>query len=195
MERRVFHGNITPADIAQALLAEFNQSNLRAQAFGESDNMVVQIGSRPGARSGGQTAMTVSIQKVADGIMVQLGSQAWLGVAASLGQTAISVFRNPVNLLGRLDDLAQDIESLQMTDSIWKVVDRSALAAGAGMELSERLSRVMCPYCDTANPIGEPHCIACGAPLGKTQPRTCATCGFILLHGEVICPDCKNKIS
>ncbi len=49
--------------------------------------------------------------------MVELGQQAWLGVAASLGQTAFSVFRNPFSLIGRLDDLAQDIESMQLSEN------------------------------------------------------------------------------
>ena len=97
MERRIFHGILSPTDVAQALLAEFNHGNMRAQVFGKSDKLAVQIGTNPGAASGGQTAMTVTIQQVTDGIMVDLGQQAWLGVAASLGQTAFSVFRNPFN--------------------------------------------------------------------------------------------------
>ena len=195
MDRRVFHGNITPTDIAQALLAEFNRGNLRAQAMGDSGNMMVQIATRPGSMSGGQTAMTVSIQSVADGVMVQVGQQAWLGVAASLGQTALSAIRNPFSLLGRLDDLAQDIESLQMTERIWTIIGQSVQAAGAGLQLSERLNRLVCPYCDTANPVGEPSCLACGAPLGNAQPRTCTSCGFVLLRGESTCPNCGKKLA
>ena len=67
MERKIFHGNIKPVDIAQALLGEFNRGNLRAQTLGQSDKMVVQVGSRPGAASGGNTAITVTIQKMEDG--------------------------------------------------------------------------------------------------------------------------------
>ena len=52
-----------------------------------------------------------------------MGQQAWLGIAASLGTTAISVLRNPWNLVNRLDDLAQDIENLQMSDDIWKILE------------------------------------------------------------------------
>jgi len=102
MERKIFHGNIKPVDIAQALLAEFNQGNMRAQILGQSDKMVVQVGTRPDAMSGGQTAMTVTIQTLEEGIMVELGQQAWLGVAASLGATALAAIRNPFSLLGRL---------------------------------------------------------------------------------------------
>ena len=164
MERRIFHGILSPTDIAQALLAEFNQGNIRAQVLGKSDKLAVQIGTRPGAMSGGKTAMTITIQKVTDGIMVDLGQQAWLGVAASLGQTAFSLFRNPYSLIGGLDDLAQDIESLQLSENVWQVIARTAAAAGASHQLSDRMSRLTCEFCGTANPHGEPACIACGAP-------------------------------
>src|ERR1051326_7810491 len=111
MDRRIFHGNIQPSDIAQALLAEFNRGNLYAQVTGQPSKLAVQIATRMGAQSGGQTALTISMQSADDGIIVEIGQQAWLGVAASLGQTALSALRNPFSLLNRLDDLAQDIEN------------------------------------------------------------------------------------
>ncbi len=194
MERRIFHGKIKPVDIAQALLGEFNQGNLRAQTLGHSDKMVVQIGSQPGATSGGQTAMTVTIQKVEDGIMIELGQQAWLGVAASLGMSALAALRNPFSLLGRLDDIAQDIEHLQMGERIWQVIDRSARALGASTELSEKLKRLTCDYCHSANPVGEPSCIACGAPLGKMQPSTCRNCGYVIKNSDKKCPNCQKVL-
>ena len=194
MERRIFHGILSPTDIAQALLAEFNRGNLRAQVLGKSDKMAIQIGTRPGSVSGGQTAITVTIQKAPDGIMVELGQQAWLGVAASLGQTAFSLFRNPFNLIGRLDDLAQDIESLQLSENVWQVIARTAASAGASHQLTDRMSRLTCEYCGTANPLGEPACIACGAPLGDVHPTSCRNCGFVLLRNENKCPNCGQKI-
>lgn len=111
-------------------MAEFNRGNLRAQALSQSDNtmMVVQIGSRPGVSSGGETTLTVSIRKVADGLMVELGQQAWLGVAASLGTTALWALRNPLNLLTRLDDIAQDIQNIQLSENIWRVINECAHA-------------------------------------------------------------------
>jgi len=194
MDRKVFHGDITPTEVAQALLAEFNRGNLRAQTLGNSDKMIVQISTRPGAASGGDTAMTVSIQKFEDGVVAEIGQQAWFGVAASLGTTALSALRNPFALLGRLDDLAQDIESLTLTDRVWQVIASSAQARGASKKLSERLRRMECEYCGTANPVGEPSCIACGAPLGKVQPGTCPNCGFVVKTGERQCPNCGNNL-
>ncbi len=194
MERRIFHGKIKPVDVAQALLGEFNQGNLQAQSLGQSDKMIVQVGTHPGAMSGGQTAMTVTIQKVEDGIMVELGQQAWLGVAASLGMSALAALRNPFNLLGRLDDIAQDIENLQLGERIWRVIDQSARSAGASTELSDRLKRLTCEYCGTANPVGEPACLACGAPLGKSQPRTCRHCGYVAQPGDTTCDNCGQML-
>ncbi len=194
MDRRVFHGNITPTDVARALEAEFNQGNTQTQLLGESNNLTVQIASSQWAHSGGKTALTVNIQKIEDGIMVELGQQQWLGVAASLGQTAIAALINPINLLGRLDDIAQDVSNLQLNEKVWQTVSRVANEAGASQQLSERLSTVTCEYCGVANPVGESACVACGAPLGKEQPKTCSKCGYVLLHDEKFCPNCGQPV-
>ena len=194
MDRRIFHGNIKPNDIAQALMAEFNRGNLQAQIIGHINKMAVQISTRRGALSGGQTALTVGVESTDDGVLVEIGQQAWLGVAASLGQTAFSAFRNPFSLLGRLDDLAQDIENMQLSDKVWKIIDRAVVTAGVSHQLSERLRRVTCDYCHTANPVGEGSCLACGAPLGNAQPATCRHCGFAVSKAETTCPNCNRRL-
>ncbi|MBM3152984.1 MAG: zinc ribbon domain-containing protein [Chloroflexi bacterium] len=190
MERRIFHGKLTPRDIAQSLLAEFNRGNYRTQMVGERHNLTVQIATHMGSSSGGQTALTINLQEVKDGVMVQVGKQHWLGVAASLGVTALAALRNPFNLIGRLDDLAQDVESLTLTEKVWQIAGAVARSAGASHELSEKLSSLTCEFCDTANPVAEPNCIACGAPLGKVQPKACTQCGFVLTKNEKFCPNC-----
>jgi len=194
MEQRILHGNLTPHDIAQALIARFNRGNLRAQQIGDEEQVIVQIATRQGASSGGQTATTITLQAVEDGISVGMGKQEWLGVAASLGATAIAAIRNPFNLLGRLDDLAQDIENLQINQQVWETITHVAQIKGATYELSERLRRVVCEYCLAANPVGEANCIACGAPLGLAQPRTCPRCGFVIKAGEGVCPNCRRAL-
>ena len=195
MDTRIFHGNITPSDFARALVAGFNQGNTQTHVIGESDNQTVQIASSQWAHSGGRTALAINLQKVEDGVMVQVGQQEWLGVAASLGQTAIAALINPINLLGRLDDIAQDVSSLQMTEKIWQVVNNVARAAGASQELSERLSSVTCEFCGAANPVGGSTCVACGAPLGKSQPKACPKCGFALEHAEKFCSNCGQAVT
>lgn len=194
MERRIFHGSLKPVDVAQALLGEFNRGNFRAQMLGQSDRIVVQVGTRPDARSGGQTAMTITVQTLDEGIIVELGEQAWLGVAASIGVSAFTALKNPFSLLGRLDDIAQDLESLNLRERVWQVISKAARAAGASAELSENLRRTTCEYCHVANPVGEPSCIACGAPLGRVQPNTCKTCGFVVKVGQTKCPNCGQGL-
>ncbi len=194
MDQKIYHGDVTPSEIAHGLLAFFHRGNYRVQQVGNDDAITVQIATIHNPISGGQTAMTVRLQKVTDGVSVMIGQQAWFGVAASLGTTAIAALRNPLSILGRLDDLAQDIESLQLKEKVLQVIDNLARARGADFELSERLRRVVCAYCLTANPPGEPSCIACGAPLGEQQPFTCVYCGFVLKRGETVCPNCNQEI-
>ncbi len=195
MAPRIVHGNFTPEDLARELIAFFHRGNYQVQRFGDPSNLAVQIATRRNLSSGGHTALTVSMQTVKDGVSVQLSNQLWFGLAASLGMTALSALRNPLSLLGRIDDLAQDVESLQLADSVWKVIEDFSRQKGTGYKLSERLSRTICPYCNTANPIASARCLACGAPLGDSQPITCPNCGFILLKSETICPNCGVHLS
>jgi hypothetical protein len=194
MERRIFHGSIKPNDVAHALMAEFNRGNLHAQVLGNKEKMAVQITTRMGLASGGHTALTINVQTVEDGIMVELGQQAWLGVAASLGHTALSALRNPFSLLGRLDDLAQDIESMQLNEKTWKVIEGTVATLKASYALSEKLARLTCEYCGAANPLGEAGCLSCGAPLGDAHPTTCPHCGFVVTTEETVCPNCNRKL-
>jgi len=138
--------------------------------------------------------LTISLQTVEDGILVELGQQAWLGVAASLGQTALSALRNPFSLLSRLDDLAQDIESIQLNEKTWQVIESTVATLGASYALSEKLSRISCEYCGSANPLGEANCLACGAPMGDAHPTSCGNCGFVVAIEETICPNCNAKL-
>ncbi len=194
MEQKVFHGTLRPRDLAHTLEAAFNRTNLFAKSVGSGKKMAVQISSRPNARSGGHTALTIHIQEVPEGVLVQLGKQNKMGIAASLGRSALGAIRNPFNLLHRLDDIAQDIQNLQLDDDVWEVIAKAAQAAGASHELSDKLSRLTCEYCHAANPVGESNCIACGAPLGKAQPRTCKSCGYVVTTRERRCPNCQKPI-
>jgi len=193
MNKRVFHGDLTPTDLARALHAAFNRSNLFAQISGKGDKINVQISSRPFARSGGHTALTIMIQKMTEGVHVQLGEQAKMGIVASLGQSAWAAIRNPFSLLHRLDDIAQDIENLQLDDDVWEVITQAALSAGASHEMSEKLKRLSCEYCEAANPVGAATCATCGAPLGDAQPETCLNCGYVVTRDEKFCPNCGEK--
>lgn len=195
MDQKIYHGDITPDQIAQNLVAHFNRNNLRAQQLGSGEHVCVQIATNEGYHSGGDTAISIDLQKAGDGVSIQIGKQAWLGVAADLGMTALTALRNPFALIGRLGSIAQDIESLQLSEEIWQVIDAVARSAHASHEISERLRRMVCDYCNTANPVGEPRCIACGAPLGDVQPFTCPNCGFVLTKAEQTCPNCGRPLA
>jgi hypothetical protein len=190
MPQRIYHGNFRNSDLAQALMAEFSRGNLRVQQYSSDDTVVVQIATSQFASSGGATALSVSLQNVADGVAVEIGKQAWLGIAASLGVSTIAALRNPLSLLNRLDDIAQDIESAQLTENVWNVIDTTARSLGSGFQLSDRLNRYVCDFCNTPNPKGSSTCIACGAPLGDIQPLTCPKCGYVVHKNESTCVNC-----
>lgn len=194
MPQRIYHGSFSNTDLAQSLMAEFSRGNLRVQQYSSDDTVVVQIATSQYASSGGATALSVSLQNVADGVAVDIGKQAWLGIAASLGVSTIAALRNPLSLLNRLDDIAQDIESAQLTENVWIVIDKTARSLGSGYQLSDRLKRYVCDYCNTPNPKGEPTCIACGAPLGDIQPITCPKCGYVVHKNESTCVNCGASI-
>ena len=194
MDQKTYHGNILPEDVASVLSSQFNRGAFRVFKQGTKEQMAVQIANNQ-PDSGGQTALTVVVQKVEDGISVKIGQQALFGVAASLGFSIFTAIRNPWNLLSRLDDIATDIESLQLTQQVWDTIDSFARSIGAGQELSERLRRLECDYCGSANPVGESNCVACGAPLGSLQPRTCIKCGYVFKADERFCPNCGELIT
>lgn len=194
METRNYFGQITPHDLANRLVSEFHAGNLRTQIIGAPEKLVVQIATRDHPQSGGTTALSVSIWQRPEGISVQVGEQSWLGVAASLGQTALFAAMNPWNLISRLDDIAQDLEHLQLANRIWSVIEETVKKVSVATEITNRLRNVICPYCTTGNPVGQASCIACGAPLGNFQPSTCFHCGFVVRKTDTICPNCRKPL-
>jgi hypothetical protein len=195
MDQKVYHGSISPFDFAQSLVAAFNRGNYRVQQLNYNGHVVVQISTAHQTHAGGQTALTITLRPIDDGVSVELGQQQWLGVAASLGMSAFAALANPMNLLFRLGDIAQDIESLQLTDEVWKVIDQTAVSIGGSLTMSDRLRRIECVYCGTANPVGQPGCVACGAPLGDAHPSTCPRCGYVVAAGFSKCPNCNNILN
>ena len=194
MDRRIFHGPVNADEIGRVLVAQFNRSNIRAQQFSKRGKIIVQVATIVRPISGGNTALTIYLEQVEDGVAVQVGEQAWLGIAASIGTTILSVWRNPFNLIHRFDDIAQDVENIQISDQVWQVIENYSQMRGATFELSERFRRMTCEYCETANPVGESRCLACGAPLGHVQPDTCQNCGYVINPDEEICPNCGQPV-
>lgn len=195
LQQRTYHGPVEPEDLARALIADLDGLGLESQTLGDPDHLVVQFGIRDQPRPGGRTSLTVHLIEFEDGVMVRLGEQQWLGVAASLGTTALMALKNPFSLIGRIDDVAQDIQSLGLRERVWSVIEDAARGLGASLELSETLRRASCAYCATANPVGAPSCLACGAPMGKAQPVTCAKCGYAVPARASECPQCATRVS
>ncbi len=194
MTTKIYHGNLTAENLAKAIATRFNDQDLTTRYSKNGDQYAVQISSRRDARSGGKTSIGLVLQQLEDGVAVKIGKQDWLGIAASLGLSALSLRLNPINILGRLDDIAQDIENLSLDDRLWEVIDDVATTMGASQQLSERLRRLSCDYCHTANQVGAPRCLACGAPLGNSQPRTCSVCGFVAAPEDSACSNCGTTL-
>ncbi len=194
MAKKIFHGNFKPGELASLLMLHFNRGNLEVHRVGSGDQVAVQIRTRKRAESGGQTAIGVTFQVFEDGVIIKTGEQKWMGIAASLGYSALAALRNPMALLGRIDDIAQDIEYLNLEEEIWKVLSSNVNIRGSQYKLSDRLRRVACDYCDTANPVDAPACVACGAPLGNKQPHTCHHCGYVLTLKDRKCPNCRRPV-
>lgn len=190
----IYHGEIDASDFITALKAHFNRSNYLVTQMGSGDFTALQIASNPDLGSGGSTSLSVTFQKVPDGIAVDMGKQAIIGVAASFGLTALAALINPRNIFNRIDDLAQDITSIQLTDEVKNVLEQTARSLNSSFEFSDKLRRNVCEYCDTPNGINNSHCIACGAPMGGVLPKTCKYCGFILAANQTICPNCNRTI-
>ena len=167
MKGRTYHGDVDLQEFTGALASYFNRGALSSTASLDGNQAVVQIGTPLGRGSGGSTHLGVILRKVDERLEVQVGEQAALGLAASLGASALLALLNPWNLLGRLDDIAIDIEHLSLEDQVWAVIDRLAVQSKASHQLSDRLRRTICPYCGVANPLGEGRCLACGAPLWR----------------------------
>ena len=194
MNKRTYHGNIQPSAIADALIGAFNQGNMRCYQVMRDDHVIVQIATNQSARSGGKAALTVTIHKHEDGVSVAIGQLEWLGVAASLGQTALTTLLNPWNIINRLDDLAQDLSSLQLEERAWQEIERFVRNAGAAKALSARLQTITCPYCQSANKVGIGNCTSCGAPLGEWQPIACPTCGNVMAAKSKQCTNCGTLL-
>ncbi len=195
MTQKIFHGDLTPDDLATAIEGSFNRGDLRVHRSGGGDKIAVNISTPQSRASGGNTSLSIVIQKHEDGILVEMGEQEWLGIAADFGQTALAALQNPWNLLGRLDDIAADVDSLQLPEKVWQAIDRFAKSKGASTQISERLRATACLHCNAANPVGTAVCVQCGAPLGDVQPGSCLACGFVNVKEAKFCANCGAKIT
>lgn len=194
MTQKIYHGNITPDDLATALQGDFSRGDLRVARSGDNEKVVLNISTPQSRAAGGNTALGVIVQQHEDGILVNIGDQEWLGIAASFGQTALSALQNPWNLISRLDDIAADVDSLNLPEKVWQAIERFTQSKAATHLISERLRTTTCQYCNAANPVGAAVCVQCGAPLGDVQPGACSNCGMVNKKEARFCANCGTKL-
>lgn len=194
MTQKVYHGDLTPSDLAVALQGEFSRGDLRVARSGDADKIALNISTPQSRAAGGNTSLAIVIQKHEDGVLVNMGEQEWLGIAADFGKTAFAAFQNPLSLLGRLDDIAADVDALQLPEKVWQAIDRFAKSKAASTQISDRLRTTVCEYCHAANPVGTAVCVQCGAPLGGVQPGSCLKCGMVNPKEARFCANCGSKL-
>jgi hypothetical protein len=137
MEQRVYHGDVSPGDLADFLVQHFDpRENLQAQKIGEGESLLVQIG-RGDQPKELRHAVSVAITRAPDGaagIAVTLGQQQWLSptmatYAASMG--LISVLVTPWALFALLWPMSEMIGSRTLPGEIWESIDVYMASRGA----------------------------------------------------------------
>jgi len=194
-DTRTYWGKISAQGLAQALVAHFQTPTTRAQMTGDPTRILVQIGNRPVEPSDPATALTVGIVQDEDSITVTMGQQKWIGIAADLARTGIMALINPWYLLGELDNVARNVDWLALRNQVWEVIDQYCHSVGGSLGIPPELKQVVCPYCGVGNPVGQPKCAACGAPLGDYQPVTCPKCGYLLPWNKRFCTRCGASLT
>ncbi len=196
MEQRVYHGAIQPEGLAQALLDEWDRDATIAQAFGEADRVVVQIGQREGGWFGDEPhqALTLDIESIGDGVQVTMGQQQWYR------DTGVQIFTGGLIgffpffftfPLGQLFGGQGNIDQ-SLPGQVWQTIDRYAQQYGAATGKTQRLISIPCPECGVANPEGALKCSACGSDL--TVVPSCPRCGHANPAGANFCNRCGEPL-
>ncbi|GAB4482354.1 MAG: hypothetical protein Kow00124_31110 [Anaerolineae bacterium] len=169
METRTYRWPVTARSLAEALVTQFSQGHFVAQAQHVNDHyFIVHIGTEEIDRGGRvRNALSISIVEKGEEVHVTLEHNV-LGAAGDLLETGLRAMRNPLALAGRIAAAADDLETLQLPDKVWEIIE--ALAANITPRDARRKDIVICPYCSTASPIGVLKCPSCGGPLGDVQP-------------------------
>ncbi len=171
METRTYRWPVTARGLAGALIAHFSQGHFLAQAQQVNDHyFIVQIGTEEIDRGGRvRGALVISLVEKGEDVHVTLEDHNALGAAGDLLETGLRAMRNPLALAGRISAAADDLETLQLPDKVWEIVE--TFAANVTPPDTRPKDIVICPYCNTASPVGVLKCPSCGGPLGDVQPR------------------------
>lgn len=165
-ESRTYHWPARAEDVARALLSKLNDGHLRSEARQVGPGQIaVTIFSVEDDR-GGQLRRVLSLTLIEreKTVQVTMDDLNVTGSAGDLLGAGLRAARNPLALIGRIDEIAEDIETLQTPKKVWEIIE--AYVANAQEPVDE--SVVVCPYCRTASPRGTLACPACGASLVVT---------------------------
>lgn len=196
MEQRQYSGSINPDGLAQALLDEWDQGETIAQAFGEENQVIVQIGQRDGGwfNDEPRQALTVGIEALPDGVRVTMGQQQWYkeNNIQIIGGGLIGLFPFffawPLSgLFGRDDEPIDQ----RLPGRIWQSIERYTANFGAVTGATQRLALQYCSQCGVANPAVAERCSACGAAL--TEQR-CPECGRSNPDNANFCLHCGRQL-
>lgn len=195
IEQRAYHGTIRPEELAKALVMRFSEGETQAHWLpADSDRVVVQVQNRRVEAGDPATAVTVMISPTRTGITVAVSEQKVLSVAADMARSGVQAWRNPLRLLGELDDLARNVRWLGLRAEIWQAVDEYCQAQGSGRGVAGALTSIVCPYCGTPNEVGARTCESCRAPLAEAQPIVCSKCGFLNTPEAALCVNCGARL-
>jgi hypothetical protein len=145
MERRIYSGTISPADLADYLVQHYEpQENLQAQNISQGGGHAVQIG-RGDVPKDLRHAVTVAISEAPDGesgIAVTLGQHQWLTpnmatYAATIG--LISVLVTPWALFGLLWPASEAVGDVILPNDIWDTINDYVLSRGGHLLRTEQL--------------------------------------------------------
>lgn len=133
MEQRVYPGAIDPNELAQHLLDTWDQGDTIAQALEGDEGMIVQVGQRSAGLFSDepQSALTLALEPVSEGLRVTLGEQQWYrdGGGKIMVGGLIGFF--PFFFTWPLGGGHDEPVDPQLTGQVWVSVERYAQRYGA----------------------------------------------------------------
>ena len=164
MTQYLIQHQATPKDFMEALKFEFDTPNFDVEIKPISpDHYESRIFTSRNNTSESQTSINITAILTENGLSITASDQEWGQIAASLGTTVVAAIINPINLLGRIDNLAVDVENMQLSERIDKFVHSFATTLAERSET--QANRSTCKYCRSRNDQTATHCASCGAPL------------------------------
>ena len=141
MEQRLYQGAIDPNALVQYLLDTWDQGDTVAQALEGDEGTIVQVGQRSRSffSDKPQSALTVALEPVSDGLRVTLGEQQWYrdGGGQIMVGGLIGFF--PFFFTWPLGGGRDEPVDPQMTSQMWESVERYVQQYGAVSGVTRRL--------------------------------------------------------